>query len=84
MTKKILHENQVIRGMIIRYCKDKKIKYEKLKPHLKFHRSGIDKNNCFIILDLMMKQGAEIDLTEYRNWKNNLYKLFDAGFQLIP
>tara|TARA_B100000963_G_scaffold12863_1_gene9933 strand:+ start:304 stop:558 length:255 start_codon:yes stop_codon:yes gene_type:complete len=84
MTKKILHENQVIRKMIIRLCRIKKIKYEKLKPELKFHRSVIDKNNCFIILDLMMKQGAEIDLTEYRKWKNYFFELFDSGFKLIP
>ena len=84
MSKKMLHENQVIRTMIMKYCREKKVNYKNLKPKLKYHRSIIEESNCFIILDLMIDLGAQIGITEYRQWTKNLKSLFQADFKLDP
>ncbi len=85
MKKKIIiHEDKIIRARIISYCRKSKITYADLLPKLKFHRSGIDSQNCFIILDLMNELGAKISISKYRKWSRELQFLFSEGLKLVP
>lgn len=82
--KIIIHEDKIIRARIIFFCRKKRIAYADLFPKLKFNRSAIDSQNCFIVLDLMMEVGAKISIGEYRKWTRELQFLFSQGLKLVP
>ena len=81
--KKNVIDDKIIKSRILHYCRIKKIRYENLKPILKFNRSMIGEKNCFMILNLMILEGAEIGFGEYRQWRRELETLFENGFRLV-
>ena len=81
--KKNLIDDKIIRSRIINYCRLTKIQYEILRPILKFNRSIICKKNCFMILNLMILEGAEIGFDDYRQWRKELETLFENGYKLV-
>ncbi len=81
--KKNIIDDKIIRSRILHYCRLTKIQYEILRPILKFNRSIINKKNCFMILNLMILEGAEIGFDDYRQWRKELETLFDNGYKLV-
>tara|TARA_Y100000004_G_scaffold196371_1_gene266146 strand:- start:3712 stop:3969 length:258 start_codon:yes stop_codon:yes gene_type:complete len=81
--KKNVIDDKIIRSRILHYCRLKKIRYEILRPILKYNRSIIQQKNCFMILNLMILEGAEIGFDEYRQWRKELETLFENGFKLV-
>ena len=74
----------MLRARIKTFCRKSGVKYLELVPKLKYNRSGIDKQNSFIVLDLMMDLGAQISLGEYRQWSQELKNLMMQGYELHP